>query len=283
MFEMTDVQLPDGRTLRVYDTHPGARDRLAVLWHHGTPNVGHPPAPLFAAADRLGLRWISYDRPGYGGSSRRPGRDLASAAGDAAAAADALGVDRFAVYGHSGGSNHALACAALLPERVSGAVGVAALAPFGAVGAGADDWFAGMYPGGEAELRASAAGRAELERCLEQGEFDPQMFTPADHAALDGSWAWLGKVAGLAMQGGLDGMVDDDLSYVAPWGFDPAAVTAPVLLLHGDADRIVPFGHGQWLAARLTATFWPGPGDGHLSVLGASERALEWLAEAARS
>ncbi|PYC84684.1 alpha/beta hydrolase [Streptomyces tateyamensis] len=278
MFETTDIQLPDGRALRVYDTHPGARDRLAVLWHHGTPNVGQPPEPLFAAAERLGLRWISYDRPGYGGSSRRLGRDLASAAGDAAAAADALGVGRFAVFGHSGGSNHALACAAQLPDRVAGVVSVAALAPFGAAGL---DWFAGMYPGGEAELRASVAGRAELERCLAEGKYDREMFTPDDHAALAGRWRWLATVAGLAMEGGLDGMVDDDLSYVAPWGFELADITAPVLLLHGGADRIVPAGHGRWLADQLRATCWTRAEDGHLSVLTEGDRALAWLAESA--
>ncbi|MFE0461407.1 alpha/beta fold hydrolase [Kitasatospora sp. NPDC058965] len=280
MFETIDVQLPGGHTLRAHDTHPGAADRLAVLWHHGTPNVGQPPEPLFAAAERLGLRWISYDRPGYGGSSRRPGRDLASAAADAAAVADALGVGRFAVFGHSGGSNHALACAAQLPERIAAVVSVAALAP---LGAGGLDWFAGMYPGGEAELRASIAGRAELERCLAEGEFQPEMFTPGDHAALSGAWRWLEVVAGQAIDGGPDGMVDDDLGYVAPWGFDLDTVAAPVLLLHGTADRIVPVGHGDWLAGQLpAATYWRRPGDGHLSVLAAGERALEWLVAAAR-
>jgi pimeloyl-ACP methyl ester carboxylesterase len=73
----TDVELPDGRTLHVYDT-AGEDGRLAVLWHHGTPNLDPPPEPLFPAADRLGIRWVSHDRPGYGGSTPHPGRDLAS-------------------------------------------------------------------------------------------------------------------------------------------------------------------------------------------------------------
>ena len=120
-----DVELPDGRTLHGYDTgEEGRDDRLTVVWHHGTPNIGTPPGPLFPAAERLGIRWMGYDRPSYGGSSPRPGRDVGSAAGDTAAIADAAGVDRFAVMGHSGGSMHALACAALLPRRVSAVVGV---------------------------------------------------------------------------------------------------------------------------------------------------------------
>ena len=80
----TDLELGDGRTLHAYDT--GADDgdgRLAVFWHHGTPNIGAPPEPLFPTAEELGIRWVSYDRPGYGGSTPSPGRDVASAASDA--------------------------------------------------------------------------------------------------------------------------------------------------------------------------------------------------------
>jgi pimeloyl-ACP methyl ester carboxylesterase len=67
----TDLALDDGRILHVYDTGAGDRPAgLAVFWHHGTPNTGAPPAPLFAAAAERGIRWISHDRPGYGGSTR---------------------------------------------------------------------------------------------------------------------------------------------------------------------------------------------------------------------
>ena len=109
MVTETDLELGDGRTLHAYDT--GANDangRLAVFWHHGSPNIGAPPEPLFSVADRFGIRWISYDRPGYGGSTPRPSRDVASAAADTSAVADALSIDRFAVMGHSGGGSHAL-------------------------------------------------------------------------------------------------------------------------------------------------------------------------------
>src|SRR5690349_10927113 len=98
-----DLQLSDGRALHVYDTGPGKGGRLPVVWHHGTPNVGAPPEPLFDAADRLGVRWVSFDRPGYGGSTVAPGRTVSSVAGDVAAVADALGLEQFAVMGYSGG------------------------------------------------------------------------------------------------------------------------------------------------------------------------------------
>src|SRR5262245_60585963 len=129
MLTETDVELAGGRTLHVYDT---GLDGVPVFWHHGTPNTGEPPEPLFDAAKRLGLRWVSYDRPSYGRSTPLPGRDLASAAADTAMVAEVLGLERFAVVGHSGGSNHALACAGLLVDRVLAGVCISALAPYGA-------------------------------------------------------------------------------------------------------------------------------------------------------
>jgi pimeloyl-ACP methyl ester carboxylesterase len=275
-----DVSLGDGRALHAYDTGTAGDGRLAIFWHHGTPNVGQPPEPLFAAADRLGLRWVSYDRPGYGGSTAHPGRDMASAAGDVAAVADALGLDRFAVMGHSGGGPHALACAALLPGRVVAAVSGAGLAPYGAEGL---DWYAGMAASGLASLRAAAAGRAAKEAYENSGEeYDPE-FTPADEAALAGPWSWLGSVVGPAMAAGPGGLIDDDLAYVSPWGFEPAQVGVPVLLLHGGRDRVVPASHSEWLAGRVPAAeLRLSTEDGHISVLNHAEAALEWVASVSR-
>ncbi|MEU8262364.1 alpha/beta hydrolase [Micromonospora sp. NPDC048999] len=277
MVTETDLRLGDGRTLHVYDT--GGAGRLAVFWHHGTPNIGAPPAPLFTAADRLQLRWVSYDRPGYGGSTPVPGRDIASAATDVAAVADALGIARFVVMGHSGGGPHALACGALLPDRVVAVVSGAGLAPYDAEGL---DWFAGMVPSGVASLRAAAAGRAAMVAHETSGiEYDPQ-FTPADLTSLHGDWSWFDSVVGPATKSGQGGLVDDDLAYASPWGFRPAQVTPPVLLLHGDRDGIVPAAHGEWLARHCPAAeLRRYPEDGHISVLRHAESALEWLRERA--
>ncbi|MBC3983724.1 alpha/beta fold hydrolase [Streptomyces sp. AC536] len=277
-----DLELGGGRRLRVYDTGgPGDDDRLALFWHHGTPNIGAPPRPLLPAAARLGLRWVSYDRPGYGGSTPRPGRNVASAADDAAAVADALGIDRFAVLGHSGGGPHALACGARLPERVVGVVSVAGLAPLDAAGL---DWFAGMTESGAASLRAAVAGRAAKERYEASAAYDPEMFVPADHAALAGEWAWFEDIVGPAVAAGPGGLIADDLAYVAPWGFDPARVVAPTLVLHGGLDRIVPSSHARWLAHQIPAAeLRLREGDGHISVLSGAEAALRWLAERATS
>ena len=278
MVNETDLELSGGRRLHVYDT--GAdHASLAVFWHHGTPNLGEPPQPLLSTATDRGIRWVSYDRPGYGGSTPNRGRDVASASDDVSTIAEALGIGRFAVMGHSGGGAHALACGALLSERIVGAVCVSGLAPFDAEGL---DWFAGMGAFGAAELRAAAAGRTALESYLASSEFDPEMFTPADHAALAGSWSWLGAVAGRAMDGGPGGMIDDDLAYVTPWGFDPGQASSPVLILQGGEDRIAPSSHGKWLARQIrSAELWLRPDDGHISVLNSGEAALDWLLERA--
>jgi pimeloyl-ACP methyl ester carboxylesterase len=280
VIEEREVEVEGGR-LHVYDTGAESDDGLVVVWHHGTPNLGEPPAPLLPAAERLGVRFVSYDRPGYGGSTPRPGRDAAAGAGEVTAIADALNLGDFAVMGHSGGGVYALACAALLPERVLALVCASTPAPFGAEGL---DWYAGMAPAGEAELRAAAGGRDALERRFATAGFDPETFTPADHAALAGPWSWLGRIAGAALEGGIGGMVDDDLALVAPWGFDPGQVRAPTLVLHGGGDRMIPTAHGEWLARRIpSAELWLRPEDGHVSVLSSAEAALAWLREHATS
>jgi pimeloyl-ACP methyl ester carboxylesterase len=278
MVTETDLELSDGRRLHVYDTGAGDADAsLTVFWHHGTPNLGEPPEPLLPTAAERGIRFVSYDRPGYGGSTPHPARDVASAAGDVSAIADALGIGRFAVMGHSGGGTHALACGALLQERLLGAGCISGLAPFDAEGL---DWFAGMAASGAAELRAAEAGRRALEHLLASTDFDPEIFTAADHAALAGAWSWLGALAGRATARGLGGMVDDDLAYVAPWGFDPGQISSPVLILQGGQDRIAPSAHGKWLARQIrSAELWLRPDDGHISVLNSGAAAMDWLLE----
>jgi pimeloyl-ACP methyl ester carboxylesterase len=187
---------------------------------------------------------------------------VASAAADASAVADALGIGRFAVMGHSGGGSHALACAALLPERVLGVVVVAGMAPFGAEGL---DWFEGFGPAGVAQLRAAAAGRAALQKHLAQSDDEPE-FTPEDEAALAGEWSWFIDVVRPALAGGMGGFIDDDLASVGAWGFDPADVIAPALFLHGGRDRVVPAAHGE---GEPGTTACPTAFKEHLHVAGA--------------
>ena len=276
MLRTIDVRLDDGRVLRAYDSGADAAARLVLVWHHGSPQTGVPLEPVLAAAAARGIRVLSYGRPSYGGSSPLPGRDVASAAADVAAVADAFGVERFAAMGASGGAPHALAGAALLPDRVTGVVTLAGLAPR----TDAFDWFDGMRaPGG---LQAALHGREARARYAETAEFDPEQFLPVDVAALEGDWSSLGDDVARSDAFGPDGLVDDDVAFARPWGFELEDVRAPVLLVQGEGDRVVPRRHASWMLSRLpNATLWMRLDDGHVSVLDTVPDAMDWLLERA--
>ncbi len=279
ILNMLDVPNGEGSngTVRWYDTGP-ADAPITVMWHHGTPNVGEPPIPLLEASAERGIRWLGFDRPDYGGSSAVDGRRVSDAADLAARVADAAGVETFAVVGHSGGGPHALACAALLGNRVRAVVSISGLAPFDANGL---DWFAGMHPGGVSELRAAMKGPSALHTLVAASEFDAEMFTSADRAALEGEWSWFNAVAGSGMARGLGGMTADDVAFVHPWGFPLDGIAARALCVHGTDDRIVPLAHGRWNAAAIPrAVLWERPGDGHISIMSSGVEILDWLVSA---
>ena len=268
-----DMKLPDGRVVHTFDTGgDSGASGLAVLWHHGSPQTGALPDPLRAAATDRGIRLLCYGRPSYGGSSPHPGRSIGSAAGDVTQLADAAGVDRFATMGTSGGGPHALACAALLPDRVVATVTLAGPVPY----TSDFDWYAGMVaPQGP---RTAVEGREARARYAEVEEFDENCFSAADYDALEGAWASLGADAGRAGRAGPDGLIDDDVALMSLWGFDPTKINAPILLVHGGEDRVIPVSHSEWLVWRLsTAELWLRPRDGHISVLHAVPVALDWL------
>ena len=258
----------------------GDRDGVPVFVHHGSPGsaILDPAWENDAAAH--GLRLIVYARPGYGRSSRAAGRVVADAANDVAAIADALGIDRFLSWGVSGGGPHVLACAALLPDRVVAVASLAAAAPFDGEGL---DFFAGMGPanveefgisvkGGEAAIRPLAVERAAE---LKSGTQEQMIEAMAPHLSRVDEAEMRGPIGATllahfqdAFSVSVDGWVDDDLAFIAPWGFKPSEISVPVLLWQGRQDLMVPFGHGEWLAgqipgvdARLTEE------DGHLTLL----------------
>lgn len=266
-----DVELAGGRVLHCYDS---GGDGVPVLWCHGTPNVGAPPEPLFGT----GVRWIGFDRPGYGGSSVQRGRTIASVAADAGAVADALGLGEFAVVGYSGGGTFALGTAAVFGDRVTAVVTMAAIAPYGLDGLAGLDWFGGMVPSSVAALGTAAAG-ADVREALDKAGFEYDAgFTAADLKMFDGPWGWLGKVAGPGLDAGPYGQIDDDASYTRPWGCELSSITAPVLLAHGTADGIIPVSHGDWLAEHLpTATLRRHDGASHFTIVERAESAMDWL------
>jgi pimeloyl-ACP methyl ester carboxylesterase len=280
----------DGRMLAVLEA--GDESGHAVVAIHGTPGSGLLWRGLAEDAEARGIRLLAYDRPGYGGSDPHPGRTVADAAGDVAAIADALGIDRFAVEGGSGGGPHTLACAALLPDRVVAAASLAGVAPYPAEDL---DWLDGMGQDNRDEFAATVAGRETLERYLrEQADAllaaEPEaiadtlrsLLSPPDAAVLTGEFAvYLAESTRRAIGERLDGWIDDDFVFMNPWGFELSEIRVPVQLLHGAQDRFVPVAHGEWLAERI-----PGVDahlseeDGHLTIQLARIGAVHaWLLE----
>lgn len=277
---MTDDTLTvDGAQVRWYAA--GDADApVTVMWHHGTPNIGAPPAPLLDAARDLGVRFVSFDRPGYGGSDAAGPRAVADLVPVIRAVADASGAERLAHLAHSGGGPSALAVAHADPERTPAVALVASITPPSGLGL---KWFTGMAGAGTAELKAALKGGDALREHLESADFDPEIFTERDHRILEGDWAWLGEMAAAGVETGIDGAVYDNLSFVGPWGFDVADVEVPVLVVQGTDDRIVPAQHGRWLASTLPhAEHWEREGEGHLSVLSSGRDILAWLTARAR-
>jgi pimeloyl-ACP methyl ester carboxylesterase len=272
------VQTPDGRTLAVEDTgDPAGRP---ILVHMGTPNSRLLYGPPVADAVSRGLRLICYDRPGYGGSSPHPGRKVADCAADVRAICAALGIDRLAMWGISGGGPHVLACAALLPDLVVAAASLASPAPMGVEGL---DWFDGM---GELNVEdvqlnltdpEAARAKAEADRVeiLKASAEDlavelQSLLTPVDAAALTGDLAeYLTQANQAGLAPGSEGWWEDGVAMdSSDWGFDLRSISIPLLLMHGRHDRFVPPAHGEWLAGQI-----PGvearllDNDGHVTLL----------------
>ena len=270
------VKTRDGRVLNVAED--GEKGGKAVFALHGTPGSLILYGPHVGDASRRGIRLISYDRPGYGGSTPYEGRRVAAAAGDVAAIADSLGVDRFAVWGVSGGGPHALACAALLSERVVAAACLASPAPYPSDGL---DWMAGQGEDNVAEFTASLAGPERLAEFLgpqragllgaepeEIARMWESLIPPVDREVMAGRLGtFLASNIKDALRLGVEGWKEDDLAFVGDWGFRLSDISVPLLLMQGSHDKMVPFAHGRWLAerirgveARLTAD------DGHLTL-----------------
>jgi pimeloyl-ACP methyl ester carboxylesterase len=270
------VETRDGLRLGVLET--GALDGKPVVVHNGTPSSKLPYPRWVEDGEDRGIRHVWYDRPGYADSTARFGRSVADAAQDVADIVDALGVERFGVMGISGGGPHTLACAALLPERVTGAAVLASAAPYPADGL---DWLAGMGDDNVAEFEAALNGKDALEGFLTEqveqvsgtgphdiAEHLRSLLGPADSAALTGEIAEHFHASFLdAVSAGIDGWRDDDLAFTRHWGFELGDIDVPVLLWHGVDDKFVPVSHGKWLADHIPGvTSHISDTDGHITI-----------------
>jgi pimeloyl-ACP methyl ester carboxylesterase len=273
---MREIGTGDGRLLAV--SEGGDPAGMPIVVCHGTPGSRLVIDAHVLEAEQTGIRLIGYDRPGYGGSTRREGRVVADCAEDVVAICGALGIDRCCVWGISGGGPHALALAAQLPDLVAAA---AALAPVGPYEAEGLDFFEGMGEQNIEEFKIAIRGGPEHEAASERDRRQllatkpdelvddwHTLLGPADRAVATGAFAAaLLEEIRVGIEPSGDGWLDDDVMFTRPWGFEFDAIRIPVLLWQGEQDRFVPRGHGAWLAGRIPgvdARFTAE--DGHLTL-----------------
>ena len=289
------VETADRRALEVLTE--GDPEGFPLLFHGGSPSAAVPYEPFDAAAREAGLRLITYSRPGYGDSTAYPREEprIVDDVADSVRILDALGVDRFVTVGWSGGGPRALGCAALLPGRCLAAASIAGVAPHDAEGL---DWKDGMADENVREYAIAESGRDAYAAWAED-EFMPMVLAdaddlaegmggllpPADLAAMDrGFTEWLTEMFHRAGAQRALGVVDDGQAAVRPWGFEVGAITVPTLVYQGRQDAMVPFAHGEWLAAHVPgAEAHLTDEDGHLTwMIGGFPEILADLRRVAR-
>lgn len=279
----------DGRDLAVEEW--GAPGGRPVFLIHGTPGSRLGPVPRSMVLYQLGIRLITFDRPGYGRSHRRIGRAVADVADDVRQIADFLELNEFAVLGRSGGGPHALACAALLPERISRVAVLVGLAPAQAEGL---DWFEGMTASNTREYLAvrtqGSLISSRLRSVAERIRANPVQHIANLYADLTQADRRVVADAGLrrkllesyteAFRASADGWIDDLLAFCAPWGFNLGDIVVPTMLWHGANDTFSPVGHSRWLAANIpSSTVVVQPGTAHFGAFTIVPEILTWLAE----
>jgi pimeloyl-ACP methyl ester carboxylesterase len=276
-----EVITNDGRVLAVEEW--GVPDGTPVLYLHGTPMsrlARHPDDGLY---ERLGIRLLTYDRPGYGYSTPHPGRRVIDAAADVVAIFDALGLDRVSLIGISGGGPHTLAAAAVHPARFIRVGILASPAPRDAEGL---DWMDGMMDDNRVEAEAASVGAAAVEAVLRRrSDSDGLPELPDNEQAIlnrPDVREMLTAAYTEAVRPGLAGSVEDTVAlFGMPWGFHPSVINVPVRIWHGDQDRVVPAAHARWVAARIPAAeLICQPGAGHVGHFDAQPAMLAWLVDA---
>lgn len=268
--------LPDGRRLAY--TEWGAARGQPVLYCHGFPGSRLEARLADGAAQRLGIRLIAADRPGFGASDPRPGRRLSDWPADLAALADHLGVSRFHLLGLSGGGPYALACAEQIAERLRGVAIVCGLGELADPQASAEMAWPGRLGIGLYRRLPEFAdwiyGRLAGPFFHEHPAMIYRLMTsqvpPADREVLDDPdirESILTSFAEAFHQGG-EGAAQELGVYTGSWEIDPGRIEIEVQLWHGEADTIVPVAMGRRHAAllpRCEAHFVPG--EGHFSLV----------------
>ncbi|MEU2147405.1 alpha/beta hydrolase, partial [Streptomyces globisporus] len=184
---------------------------------------------------------------------------------------------------------HALACAALMPERVTRTAALVSLAPRDAAGL---DWFEGMSASNVLAYSTAADDPESLARSFivrsAQIRRDPvrllddlrRELTDSDRLVVNdaGIRSMLLRNFSEGLRHSAYGWIDDAIAFCRPWGFDPARITGEVLLWHGEKDVFSPVGHSRWLAGQIPgATTVLEPRAAHFDAFPMLPRILDWL------
>ena len=275
MGDTHEVRLPDGRTM-AYADH-GDPAGPVVLTCVGTPDSRLVDRRLVSLVDRLGVRILVPDRPGFGRSDPKPGRTLLDWPADAAALLDALGVDRCSVSGGSGGGPYAVACGVLLENRVTAVALVAPAAPRGAPDQG-------FVPVEKEALRRRGETIARLVRddpegvlafiAPDESEPDRQAHAALDPQEKEQVFANLRE----AFRQGTDAYVQDHLICAGDWADLLPRLTRPTRIWQGTDDNNVPAASSQWMAERIpSAELTLLPGAGHSVSEETHPEVYRWL------
>jgi pimeloyl-ACP methyl ester carboxylesterase len=245
------LRLEDGRSLAWAEW--GDPQGAPVFFLHCSPG-SRLFCPDEDAAAASGVRLITVDRPGYGGSDASSDPTLVGFARDLARLTDHLWLGRISVVGWSGGGQYAAACAAFLGARVHTLVLAGTPAPDEQV-AWLPDVARHVARLAKADPAAAlaAAGRAgsvlvdELEQAGDSWNDLSETAIPnrsAVERALVSMWRE-------AFRNGADGLAADLVAGSMTWDFDPAGVSARPHLFYGADDDAVGLAHGHWWAAAL--------------------------------
>ena len=271
MGEVGTLSLSDGRDLEIEVSGPA--DGVPLLWHHGTPGCAFQPATKSSVAAEHGLRLVTYSRAGARTSTRNPGRSVADVAADMREILDHLGAERCIVGGQSGGGPHALATAALLPDRVAACIVVCGVRPYG------PGFLDGMGEDNHIEFGLALEGEEALTPYLLEERV--ALLTADADTVVAGMASLLPEpdrevihqvgpelLANLA--GGAEsiyGWLDDDLAMTRHWGFELEDVAVPTFFWQGSEDLMVPQSHMPWQAERVPGSVMHlQQGEGHLSL-----------------
>ena len=279
----SSMLLADGRTLAFTDA--GAPGGLPVFYFHGAPGGRLDVAWMGDAFEKAGVRVVSADRPGYGGSSPSRRRSMSDWSRDIAVLADHLDIDRFAVMGLSSGGPYVAACAALLADRVVAAASVAGVTDMG--WSAAYDEFPDdaektiMQIGDEdkalawCEDRYGTDGARFFDAPLDLSPPDTALFTnEAFMTAIMPTFAE-------AFRQGVGGFAQDITVQGRGWPFDVVSITCQMRVYHGEQDTLVPVSHGRHTAEMIEgSTLVLLPEHGHISMITEIPRISTDLADA---